>query len=112
MAARHHVGAAAPGQVTPTNDTADVAIVGQVGEVRGSDAPDSAKANASTIARAVLLGIECCAVGPNAWLLHHAHGACIGAVHGAEALAAAVEGFEHARDDVIELIQRLGGRQV
>lgn len=112
MAARHHVGAAAPGQVTPTRDKADVASVGQVGEVRGSDASDSAKATASTIARATLLGIECRAIGPSAWLLRHAHGACIGAVHGAEALAAAVAGFEHARDDVLELIQRLGGRKV
>ena len=111
MAGHHHVGAAAPGQVTPTSDKAGVASAGQVVEVRESNAPDSAKATASTIARAALLGIECRAIGPNAWLLRHAHGACIGAVHGAEALAAAVAGFELARNDVLELIQRLGGRQ-
>lgn len=109
MRARHHVGAAAPGPATPTSDKADAGNVGQVGEVREASAPDSAKATAPAIARAALLGIEARSIGPAAWLLRHTHGACIGTVHGAEALAAAVAGFEAARDDVLALVQRMAG---
>jgi outer membrane lipoprotein SlyB len=109
MLARHHVGAAAPGPVTPTSDKADAGNVGLVGKVREADVQDSAKATATAIARAALLGIEAHSIGPGAWLLRHAHGACIGAVYGHEALAAAVAAFEAARDDVLALVQRLGG---
>jgi len=109
MAARHHVGAAAPGPVPgPTSDNARVEP-GASREVREANAPDSAKATATAIARAALLGIEARSIGPAAWMLRHAHGACIGTVHGAEALAAAVAGFEAARDDVLALVQRMAG---
>lgn len=84
----------------PTKANADKA--GQV-------APASDKSTATAIARAALLGIEARTIGPGAWLLRHAHGACIGAVYGAEALAAAVAGFEAARDDVLALVQRMAG---
>lgn len=91
MAARHDDGASAPGRVTP---------------VPGDD---QAESTLTTIARAALLGIEARSIGPAAWLLRHAHGACIGTVHGHEALAAAVAGFEAARDDVLRLVQQIGG---
>lgn len=107
MAAHHHVGAAAPGPVTPTSDKADGANVGPVEEAWEANTPDSAKTTATTIARAALLGIEAHSIGPAAWLLRHAHGACIGAVYGHAALVAAVAGFEAARDDVLALVQRL-----
>lgn len=71
--------------------------------------PESDKGTATAIARAALLGIEAHSIGPAAWILRHAHGACIGTVHGAEALAAAVAGFEAARDDVLALVQRMAG---
>lgn len=62
MRARHHVGAAAPGQVTPTSDKADAANVGQVGGVREAISLDSAdtetdrKAFATMKANAALVG--------------------------------------------------------
>ena len=109
MRARLHVGAAAPGSVAPTSDKADAGNVGQVGEVREANAPDSAKATATAIARAALLGIEARSIGPAAWLLRHANGAHIGAVYGHEALAAAVAGFEAARNDVLAIARTMGG---
>lgn len=78
---------------------------------RGAQAEqqDSAKTTTTAIARAALLGIEARSIGPGSWLLRHAHGACIGAVYGHEALAAAVAGFEAARNDVLALVQRMAG---
>ncbi|MBK8863534.1 MAG: hypothetical protein IPN37_05815 [Betaproteobacteria bacterium] len=64
---------------------------------------------ATAVARAALLGIEARRVPAGAWLLRHAHGADIGIVHGTEALEAAVRGFESARDDMAELVRRIGG---
>ena len=71
--------------------------------------PEIDKHTATAIARAALLGIEARSIGPAAWMLRHAHGACIGAVYGHEALAAAVAGFEAARNDVLALVQRMAG---
>ncbi len=84
----------------PTNANADKA---------GQDTPLGDKTTATLIARAALLGIEARSIGPGSWLLRHAHGACIGAVYGHEALAAAVAGFEAARNDVLALVQRMAG---
>jgi len=85
----------------PTNANADKA---------GQDTPLGDKNTATLIARAALLGIETRTIGPDSWLLRHAHGACIGAVYGHEALAAAVAGFEAARDDVAALVRGIAGR--
>lgn len=71
--------------------------------------PEIDNRTAAAITRAALLGIEARSIGPAAWMLRHAHGACIGAVYGHEALAAAVAGFEAARDDVLALVQRMAG---
>lgn len=48
-------------------------------------------------------------IGPAAWMLRHAHGACIGTVYGHEALAAAVAGFEAARNDVLAIVRSMEG---
>lgn len=90
----------------------DAPAVAAARGVRGNETKqrlDFGKATATAIARAALLGIEARSIGPAAWMLRHAHGACIGAVYGHEALAAAVAGFEAARDDVAALVQRLAG---
>lgn len=98
----HHQFAAKAGR--PTKEDAPATDRGAQTEHQ-----DSAKATATAIARAALLGIEVRSAGPAAWLLRHPHGACIGAVYGHEALAAAVAGFEAARNDVQALVQRMAG---
>ena len=107
----------APGAGTPA-ESDEPAGLGSSGGFRGqkrtddldcADAGADCKLIATATARAALLGIEARSIGPGAWLLRHAHGGCIGAVYGHEALAAAVGGFEAARDDVLALVQRLSG---
>jgi hypothetical protein len=58
-------------------------------------------------ARAALLGIEAHRLADGAWLLRHARGADIGTVHGLDALAAAVAGFEAAQRGAAELVARV-----
>jgi hypothetical protein len=103
---------AGAGPATSRNDKADGANVGQVGEVGEvvkRNKSDSAKDEATAVARAALLGIEVYSTGPAVWKLRHARGADIGVVRGHQALAAAVAGFEAAHHDVAMLVRRLAG---
>lgn len=106
MAALRTVGAVAPGQPLPRSDKADVRSVGRVGGQEQETSDDFAAAAVQIIARATQLGI---AVQPLAdgWLLRQAGGASIGVVHGVDALAAVVGGFELAVADARELVNRL-----
>lgn len=106
MAALQHVGAAAPGPVTPTSDNAR-RQPGVEGDRKEDSGDCAAKLIASATARAALLGIEVRQIDGGAWLLRHAFGADIGIVRGLPALAAAVAGFEAATRDVRELVQRM-----
>ena len=56
MGPLHHVGAAAPGQVTPRSDKADGANVGQVGEQSSRENPDSQAAPLAGQALKVIQG--------------------------------------------------------
>jgi hypothetical protein len=100
---------AGAGPATSRSDKADGANVGQVGEVRDGYSNDSAKEEATAIARAAILGIEAYSVGLAVWKLRHARGADIGIVRGHQALAAAVAGFESAHHDVARLVRRMAG---
>lgn len=104
MHAHHQDGAQAPGADTPTRENAPAIDRGAE-----TERVDFAKDTATAMARAALLGIEAHRIGPAAWMLRHAHGACIGAVYGAEALTAAVAGFEAARIDVLAIIRTMWG---
>lgn len=84
----------------PTSANADKA---------GRGTPLGDKSSATEIVRAALLRIEACSIGPAAWLLRHAHGATIATVYGHEAVAAAVADLEVACNDLMVLVQRLGG---
>jgi hypothetical protein len=78
---------------------------GAGGSLRACEA--TAKMIATATARAALLGIEARPLGTDAWLLRSAAGATIGTVQGADALLAAVAGFEAARGDVAALVGRM-----
>ena len=112
MNALHHVGAVAPGQVTPelTQKDETPGLAGAEG-FRGKNSDGggdgTCKLIATAIARAALLGIEARPLTDGAWLLRHARGADIGIVHGIGALTAAVAGFEAACSDVRALMQRM-----
>lgn len=110
MAAHQHVGAAAPGPGTPIRDKADVRSVGRVEAIRNSGDCNYADPAATAIARAALLGIAVTRIGREAWLLNHAGGADIGVVRGSEALQAAVDGFQQAHNDVLDLIAQVKRR--
>ena len=109
MAAHQHVGAAAPGSVTPKSDNApwQGCVIGQHSKVNGGNSVT--KSVATAIAKAACLGIECHLICVDTWLLRHAHGADIGVLHGVSALVAAVGGFEAANNDVRYLVQRMRG---
>ncbi|MFT3818331.1 MAG: hypothetical protein QM750_11965 [Rubrivivax sp.] len=118
MRALHHVGAAAPGPVTPESDNARW----QAGVIEGQEAEQSTQYAASAGATqdraldarltvlAAHLGIELRALDSDGWLLRHAGGASIGVVRGGDAVGAALAGFEAARNDVLALIARRAGR--
>lgn len=117
MRAPQHVGAAAPGPVTPA-ESDEPAKLGSGGGFRGqartddhdcAEAAAERKRAASAIAHAALLGIEASPLDGGAWLLRHANGAPIGTVHGLDALCAAVAGFQAAANDVRQLVQRMRG---
>lgn len=117
MRAPHHVGAAAPGLVTPA-ESDEPAKLGSSGGFRGqvrTDDHDCAEADAKrkraalATAHAALLGIEARPLDGGAWLLRHANGGPIGTVHGLDDLVAAVAGFEAAANDVRQLVQRMRG---
>jgi len=113
MAAFHTVCASAQGLTAPERSADDNAPVARgVVEVQGTvSSPDSAaKMAATATARAALLGIEVRELQGGAWLLQHASGSPIGTVKGLEGLRAAVDGFHAARDDVADLVRRIGAR--
>ena len=110
----HMQGASAPGPVTPTSDNAGVEPGASRGNEEGAgldsaSAPAERKLIDGLAARAALLGAEVHRRAGGAWLLRHHAGAHIGVVHGADALAAAISGFEAAQADVRELVQCLRG---
>lgn len=109
MAALRIDGAAAPGKVTPESDDAPGQGARQGGLAQEVSPDCAAKLIVTATARATLIGIEVHRIDGGAWLLRHARGAVIGSVHGFDALAAAVAGFEAAQRDVAELVMNLRG---
>ncbi|MFT3818299.1 MAG: hypothetical protein QM750_11805 [Rubrivivax sp.] len=113
MRALHHVGAAAPGPVTPIRDEAPELAGGggfKADQETSNGRDRIAALIASATARAFDMGIEAKPLGGGAWLLRSALGSDIGATRDAKALFAAVAGFEAARNDVLALIARRAGR--
>lgn len=108
MAAYMNDGATAPGQVTPGSDDAPGQGARRGGLAQAVSPDCAAKLIATATARAALVGIELHEI-EGGWLLRHARGAVIGSVHGFDALAAAVAGFEAAQRDVAELVMSLRG---
>lgn len=115
MAALHTVCAPAQGLTAPERPQKDeapgVTAEGSRGQgtADGSDCASTTEARkliSTAIARAALLGIEVCELAGGAWLLRTARGADIGTVRDVRTLAAAISGFEAARDDVRGLVQR------
>lgn len=117
MATLNRTGASAPRANAPCRS--DDAPAGGIGrgarENEEADSLDSASHTAerklidSLLARAALQGLEVHRLADGSWLLRHARGASIGIVHGVDALAAAVSGFEAAQADVRDLVQRMRG---